>query len=219
MAGRCVGPSLLGRKGDKMDQRDLRYNCHDCGVLEGQLHEWECPEEPCPFCGQPREVVICECRRKYIDPAVMRTLDSLILEDDEGYDEVSGKVSEMWKEICEKKGRFPFVWYPRVCARCGEVWPYTFYDPEWNQYIAPDHRRDILCFDCYLVIKTSAVYERCLGQDMDKEQAEAMAVQRFNETVKTDSAINDHIKERRAEWESIAGSQTKPTLPDHGQGT
>ena len=33
--------------------------CHDCGVSEGQIHQWGCDMEACPFCGG--QLISCDC--------------------------------------------------------------------------------------------------------------------------------------------------------------
>lgn len=49
------------------------------------------------------------------------------------------------------KRRFPFIWYPLLCARCGVHDPDFFAvpDSEWERYVSPDKRHEILCKPCY----------------------------------------------------------------------
>jgi hypothetical protein len=58
---------------------------------------------------------------------------------------------------CSLKGkkRIPYIVWPWVCARCGEVWPEEFYvpDEEWKRYIEPGRRSVILCEPCFREIK------------------------------------------------------------------
>ena len=51
--------------------------------------------------------------------------------------------------------RVPFIIYPLICAKCGELWPEFFRVPdvEWQHYIQMDKQRDIICRDCYDEIK------------------------------------------------------------------
>lgn len=47
--------------------------------------------------------------------------------------------------------RSPFISYPLICARCGELWPELFGvpDKEWEDYVEPSKRREILCRPCF----------------------------------------------------------------------
>jgi len=58
-------------------------------------------------------------------------------------------------EILEEKGRIPFIDYPLICRKCGEVRPEMFSVPneEWEKYIEPRLRGDVLCLRCYALIK------------------------------------------------------------------
>jgi hypothetical protein len=51
--------------------------CHDCKVIEGELHVQGCDVEECPLCGQ--QLITCECAEdaelvSSIAPEVMRAL-------------------------------------------------------------------------------------------------------------------------------------------------
>jgi len=60
-----------------------------------------------------------------------------------------------WNRILDKKGRVPFILYPNLCCRCGARWPEMFKvpDEEWDRYVAPAQRGEMLCRDCYNWIK------------------------------------------------------------------
>jgi len=39
--------------------------CHDCGVSEGELHEYGCDMERCPICGG--QFISCGCSNQYVN--------------------------------------------------------------------------------------------------------------------------------------------------------
>jgi len=49
----------------------------------------------------------------------------------------------------------PYIDWPNVCARCGELRPALFMVPndEWERYIQKDMQRELLCQPCYETIK------------------------------------------------------------------
>ena len=51
--------------------------------------------------------------------------------------------------------RVPYIDWPNVCARCGELRPALFMVPndEWERYIQKDMQRELLCQPCYETIK------------------------------------------------------------------
>jgi hypothetical protein len=120
--------------------------CHDCGVLEGQIHELGCDMERCAFCAG--QFIGCDCRYETLNidhrPGTYAYQNGLTDEQKAG-----------WMAILNKKGRVPFIEYPNMCARCGKHWPEMFMvsDKEWEHYIETSHRNDILCLDCYLHIR------------------------------------------------------------------
>ena len=63
------------------------------------------------------------------------------------------RYDELWRIECEKKGRFPYIYIPHRCARCGELWPNMFHDPEWTLVVDPCNRHLFFCHDCYALIK------------------------------------------------------------------
>ena len=128
----------------KMDNKQQQVNvlrrdtCGDCGAKEGQLHILGCDMERCPFCGgQLFGICLCEC--------VYERLEKL------GID-VSDK--ERVEEFLSGK-RIPYISYPNLCARCGTLWPEMFRvpDAEWEHYIEPRMRQEMLCRSCYKQIK------------------------------------------------------------------
>jgi len=39
--------------------------CHDCDIIEGQIHEYGCDMEMCPFCGG--QLIVCGCSYKILN--------------------------------------------------------------------------------------------------------------------------------------------------------
>ena len=127
---------------------------HDCGVQEGQLHQWGCDMERCPFCG--RQLITCGCcynRLRIRDRRYTGKTDFL---PQRVYDKgMSARSRIRWQAMLTKKGRVPWIQYPVICARCGELWPDTFSvaDAEWGHYIPLTKQDSILCEPCYRHIK------------------------------------------------------------------
>ena len=55
----------------------------------------------------------------------------------------------------ENEQRVPFILYPTLCRRCGQIFPDLFKvpDEEWNRYVEVRQRRGVLCFDCFSQIR------------------------------------------------------------------
>ena len=129
--------------------------CGDCGAHEGQIHEYGCDMERCPFCGG--QLITCDCcyyhvlgiRVDYSHPTCGLPLETF----ENG---LTGAQRIEWIRILEEKGRIPYISYPIVCARCGALWPDLFMVPneEWDRYIQMNQRRSVLCRDCYETIKS-----------------------------------------------------------------
>lgn len=62
-----------------------------------------------------------------------------------------------WNRILKAKGRIPWIQYPNICCRCGGLWPKMFHvsDEEWDKYVEPAMRGDMLCIDCWEWIKSA----------------------------------------------------------------
>ncbi len=102
-----------------------REHCHDCYAVEGEIHEWGCDMEWCPFCGG--QILSCSCNP--------------ILDPDQIHVWTGEKIA----------ARVPRIVFPLFCARCGEQWPEFFSVPtdEWRRNVPRDHWGDILCRKCY----------------------------------------------------------------------
>lgn len=114
-----------------------KAQCGDCGVFEGEIHEYGCDMEVCPFCGG--QLLMCATKRECSKPLVWRSRVPVLYPK-------AGKTSV---------SRVPFILYPVMCAKCGQLWPEFFNvpDDEWKHYIQPDKRHEVLCHKCYAQIK------------------------------------------------------------------
>jgi hypothetical protein len=118
--------------------------------------------EKCPFCGW--QLISCGCSYKHFystyDPRVDTVTWELIvpnagLPEDVYENGLQTNEYEQWESILEAKGRVPYIVYPNICGRCGELWPEMFSvpDEEWQHYIRIDARDLLLCRTCYDEIK------------------------------------------------------------------
>ena len=119
-----------------------RVRCHDCCCLEGELHDYGCDMERCPFC--EGQLISCGC-----------CYEKLHIDCREGtYTYLHGltdKQQEKWIEILDRKGRIPYVEMPVVCKLCGKLYP-TFFrvgDNVWKKYVIPLLQDTVLCEECY----------------------------------------------------------------------
>jgi Zn-finger nucleic acid-binding protein len=118
--------------------------CHDCGIIEGQIHEYGCDMEMCPFCGG--QLIVCGCSYKILNIDVSE--DSYAFENG-----LTDEQEIQWLQILTQKGRIPYIRWPWVCARCGKLWPKEFHTDEWTKYIQKDRQNVILCEPCFNEIK------------------------------------------------------------------
>lgn len=123
--------------------------CHDCGAREGQLHDFGCDMERCPFCGH--QLISCDCVYGILGYTLDRAKPYSGLPKRMYEDGLTDEEAELWLDALTEKGRIPYVQWPNLCHRCGELWPTMFMVPdvEWETYIEPEHHRDMLCRKCY----------------------------------------------------------------------
>jgi len=121
----------------------------ECGVKQGQIHEWGCSQERCPFCGGL--LLSCGCVCKHLGLSmpknVMECLDVTF--------GLSQRQLKKWLGILDKKRRVPFICWPNVCSYCGCSLSERFMvpDQEWEHYIEIRHRNDVVCPSCYMRIR------------------------------------------------------------------
>lgn len=134
--------------------------CGECGVREGELHDPECEVEICALCGE-LENEGCECLYEIAD-AMGIDLD---VDDDSLLTiDLEPAESELEKRRVEK-GRVPFVYKPEMCVRCGMHWPASFHADDWHQVIPHPFKKEILCLECYVAIRSLFVKSRAAEVD------------------------------------------------------
>ena len=127
--------------------------CHDCGVMEGEIHEYGCDMENCPFCGG--QLISCDCCYTKLGFNVDWKHPTCGLPLEIYENGLPDDLHDKWMKILNDRGRVPYIVYPNMCARCGELWPDMFMVPteEWNYYIESSERDKMLCRKCYNEIK------------------------------------------------------------------
>lgn len=126
-----------------------RKECHDCGTLEGYLHQPGCDMERCPFC--LNQLISCECVYQYLKICVDPKKPEF---NRQVYEHgLSDEHEARWSELLNKKGRIPYLNVPNMCVTCGELWPDLFMAEDWEFVIPYVLRNKVLCRDCYEEIK------------------------------------------------------------------
>ena len=116
--------------------------CHDCGAKEGEIHDYGCDMETCPFCGG--QLLSCECRYELLNidvsPGTWAYNHGLTEEQ-----------REKFIALLEKQGRIPYLQIPYFCELCGKRYPDMFNvpDEEWDKFVIPPLQHKVLCIGCY----------------------------------------------------------------------
>lgn len=98
--------------------------CHDCGVLEGEIHQWGCDMEICPRCGH--QLIKCSC------PVVYKE-----------WLENNSEERIPWirlSNLCSICGRQ----WPRMFMVSKE---------EWERIVPKNLQGTLICSDCYKWLK------------------------------------------------------------------
>jgi hypothetical protein len=121
-------------------------------LKRGQIHQFGCDLEICPFCGEVLN--FCACGMEIFQKEAKAYDDLLLFWDFE----LEGKTKtrlDIWLKILEDKGRVPYIEYPIVCFKCGKIDPewFSVSNSEWEFYISKDVQGKIICKECYSYIK------------------------------------------------------------------
>jgi len=77
--------------------------CVGCSAKEGQLHNWPCDNEKCPFCDG--QVIYCDCTNNLMDIVLNRadadTVDCFTQAEKERWLELIGDLKLRWKEVLD----------------------------------------------------------------------------------------------------------------------
>lgn len=132
--------------------------CHDCGIAEGEIHQFGCDMEEHAACGG--QLITCGC--------VYEALGINVSPGTWAYKNGLTEWQELqWLGILEEQGRVPYIVYPTICCRCGELWPdhFSVSNEEWIKYIPLRHRGSVLCIKCYDMIKSLIDSHKPKGAD------------------------------------------------------
>ena len=132
----------------------MKVKCHDCYVEEGELHDYGCDMERCPFCGG--QLLSCPCRYKALGYNYDWDAPNSGLPEDIYNKGLPPEEEEIWQSLL-RGVRVPWIEYPVICRRCGKLWPDMFSvpDEEWEYYIQKSERDKVICPECYEFIKNA----------------------------------------------------------------
>lgn len=131
------------------DSADV-FEC-ECKIKEGQLHEWGCQWEYCPFC-YVQVIAGCDCAYELLNLKSHRHPPEFEHLPEKTYKNgLTDEQEEKWFKLCVEKGRIPFLHKPQLCARCGCQWPDLFVvqDVVWRYYTHPFFHEEMLCLACF----------------------------------------------------------------------
>jgi hypothetical protein len=151
------------------DNKETEINkCGECGAREGQLHSPGCEMERCPFCGG--QLISCDCIYEMLGIVDKeRWTEATDFLPPEVYQKgVSNQQWWQWIDICEQKGRWPYICYSQHCARCGQQSPgSSMAETElWEFAIQPDKRRTVVCKACMeYIVEATLTARRIAAED------------------------------------------------------
>ena len=146
----------MGKKRNTKTTENIERVC-ECEAEEGELHNWYCRREHCPFCNL-EFASGCDCvymllglQSRNNSPETSYLTQEIYIEG------LSDEQEDEWFKLCTQRGRIPFIYTPQMCGRCGCLWPEFFMvqDVAWSYYTNPDLKDKILCLGCFQHIRQS----------------------------------------------------------------
>ena len=133
----------------------MEKKCHDCNCEEGEIHEYGCDMERCPFCGN--QLIGCHCLYEFLGYKIDSNHPTSGLPKEIYESGLSDEELSTWMDILKARGRIPYIQYPNICCYCGKLWPDLFSvpDKEWKKYIQIGKQNTVICRECYDYIKNT----------------------------------------------------------------
>jgi len=141
--------------------------CHDCGCNEGEIHEYSCDMEVCPYCGG--QLCSCNCIYEKLGYAFDPNKEFSNLPQEVYENGVSDEEKEKFIKMLEEKGRIPFLAFPSLCRSCGKrnsipiMWDDFAKIPSIQEIMQfftekPENLRKValyksLCISCFLILR------------------------------------------------------------------
>ncbi len=132
-------------------RNETDYLCHDCGISEGELHRFGCKKEKCPFCGGYLAVCGCHYKKLGFYDRSRFTATTNYLPVDIYENGLSKKLKKQWLDILNNKRRVPYIYYPKICCKCGAVNPkkVIYFGCRWEFFIELSMQDKVICDECF----------------------------------------------------------------------